>query len=107
MYGLAGPDFLHKLKSGPAYSLQSSHRDPASKDANFGGYGGQSSRLVYWALPNRLKEPPAEPPIVTGLAKRVSHTREASVQIKTPSQSDLFPGTLFALASCPPTKGSS
>ena len=58
-----------------------------------GGFGGQSSRLVFWALPKRLKEPPAEPPIVTGLAKRVSHTREASVEI-TGTGIDLSGGNL-------------
>ncbi len=32
------------------------------KLANFGRYGGRSSRLVFWAWPKRLKEPPASPP---------------------------------------------
>jgi hypothetical protein len=47
-------------------------------------------RLVFWAKSKRLKEPPAEPPIVTGLAQRVSHTREARVQ--TPDAHSERPG---------------
>ncbi len=54
-----------------------------------GGMEAEPSAQFFGLKAQRIVAPPAEPPIVTGIAQRVSHTREASVEITGPAFNSL------------------